>query len=496
MGLGIVRLGDALPDAATEVVADPWTVDLAIGRARIDATPVVTIGMPPPTGYVTTAPTLIVGGDRAARLAVAASHTGDDRVIVHDSTGDLVAAVRAALATGLALVVEAAAPPPVAELERLARFGARIFAASSRPDAVPPPGWGVLTVGQLTTEHRRARWRVELARRRERLDPSELAAVDVIAAGANVGAGTIGQAAQLVADREARDAPLDVPTLRRALRDTSRADLSAVAHHVETTAGWDDLIVPPTVRAQLRSIADAITHLDVVVDEWGFGERPGPLGLHLLFSGPSGTGKTLSASVLAGVCQLELWVVDLARVVDKYLGETEKHLDRVFEAAADSSALLLFDEADALFGKRGDVREAKDRWANIEVAYLLQRIERHRGVTVLTTNLGHHIDAAFARRMGHRVEFHPPDARNRRLLWQRCLPERAPLTDAAILDEVADRFELSGGAIRSAALNAALAGAADGGVIEARHIVAATVQELTKAGRAPTRTELVGLGER
>jgi SpoVK/Ycf46/Vps4 family AAA+-type ATPase len=189
---------------------------------------------------------------------------------------------------------------------------------------------------------------------------------------------------------------------------------------------------------------------------------------------------------------LELWIVDLARIVDKYLGETEKQLDRVLRAAESAGAMLLFDEADALFGRRGDVRDARDRWANVEVAYLLQRIEDHDGVTVLTTNLSQNIDDAFARRMSQRVEFAVPDAGLRRQLWRMSVPATAPVDDGALLT-VADRFELAGGAIRTAALNAAYAAATQGGSIELGHLVRASVQELTKAGRAPTRDELAEL---
>jgi len=189
-----------------------------------------------------------------------------------------------------------------------------------------------------------------------------------------------------------------------------------------------------------------------------------------------------------------LWVVDLARVVDKYLGETEKAIDKVLRAAEASGAMLLFDEADALFGRRGEVKEAKDRWANVEVAFLLQRIEEHDGVTVLTTNVSHHLDEAFARRMSQRVEFTVPDASLRRRLWTASLPADAPLDARSDLETVADRFELAGGAIRTAALNAAYEAAAEGTPIGLRHLVRASVLELAKSGRPPTRADLGDLG--
>ncbi len=248
------------------------------------------------------------------------------------------------------------------------------------------------------------------------------------------------------------------------------------------------------IRRQLLDVAAAIGQRSRVLDDWGFGSRPGSRGYHVLFTGPSGTGKTISAGVVAAATGLELWVVDLARVVDKYLGETEKAIDKVLRAAESSGAMLLFDEADALFGRRGEVREAKDRWANVEVAFLLQRIEEHDGVTVLTTNVSHHLDEAFARRMSQRIEFTVPDSGLRRTLWHRSIPSAAPLAEAADLDTIAEQFELAGGAIRTAALNAAYSAAADAGPIRLPHLVRASVRELSKAGRTPTRADLGELG--
>jgi SpoVK/Ycf46/Vps4 family AAA+-type ATPase len=278
--------------------------------------------------------------------------------------------------------------------------------------------------------------------------------------------------------------------LRSAARAVARHRLDGLAGRVRGGRSWDDLVLPAHTLRQLREIAAAISHRPRVLDDWGFAARAnGGRGMHVLFSGPSGTGKTLAASVIADESGYELYAVDLARVVDKYLGETEKHLDRIFGEASDAGAVLLFDEADALFGQRAEVHDARDRYANVEIAYLLQRLEAHEGVTILATNLGHHLDKAFARRLHHRVEFVVPDAALRRRLWRVVLPLKAPLDDDLDLDLVAERFELAGGAIRNAALTAAYLAAAAGRPIALRDAVRAVARELEKSGTAATRAE-------
>ena len=206
--------------------------------------------------------------------------------------------------------------------------------------------------------------------------------------------------------------------------------------------------------------------------------------MRMLFAGPPGTGKTLSAEVLAKALNVDLLFVDLSRVVSKWIGETEKNLAQVFDTAERAKAVLLFDEADALFGKRTEVSDAHDRYANLETAYLLSRLERFDGLAILSTNLRQNIDPAFTRRLEFIVEFDEPGREQRRALWRCHLPEEAPLADDVNLEELAGHFPIVGGLIRNAAVAAAFLAAGDGGVIEQQHFIRAVRREYEKAGKA------------
>jgi SpoVK/Ycf46/Vps4 family AAA+-type ATPase len=208
-----------------------------------------------------------------------------------------------------------------------------------------------------------------------------------------------------------------------------------------------------------------------------------------LFAGPSGTGKTLAAEVIASELGVDLYEVDLATVVDKYIGETEKHLDRIFDEAERVNGVLFFDEADALFGKRSDVRDAHDRYANVEVAFLLQRMERFDGVAVLASNLRANVDEAFLRRLDLVIEFPLPDADDRRRIWRLCLPPTLPTSDDVDIDVLAERFDLTGGSIRNVALGAAHAAAASNGHVLMADLVAAAEREYRKLGRLPRQLQ-------
>src|SRR6185369_7694969 len=204
----------------------------------------------------------------------------------------------------------------------------------------------------------------------------------------------------------------------------------------------------------------------LVLDEWGFGARlPLGSGVNVLFSGPSGTGKTMAAQVVAGALGLDLYRIDLSRVVSKYIGETEKNLGTIFDEAQSSNAILFFDEADALFGKRSEVKDAHDRYANIEVAYLLQRIESYDGVAIMATNLRQNIDEAFTRRLDFLVDFPFPETEYRHRIWATHFPPEAPLASDVDLMEIAEHYRLAGGNIRNVALAAAYLAAANGGAI-------------------------------
>lgn len=249
---------------------------------------------------------------------------------------------------------------------------------------------------------------------------------------------------------------------------------------VDLAATWDDLVLPASRLAMLREFLLWIEQRDTVVDLWGGQNVGGPVAL---FAGPSGTGKTFAASVIAHALGWRLYRVDLGRLVSKYVGETEENLNRLFDAAHGQPMVLQFDEADALFSKRGEVKEARDRYANMEVSHLLTRIEAHDGPCILTTNLRKQLDSAFTRRFQMVVEFPRPDAASRAELWRRLLPPRAPLDAAVDPVFLGNAVALTGGGIRNAALHAAYLAAGQGGDIGLPHIAHALWRELAKEGR-------------
>jgi SpoVK/Ycf46/Vps4 family AAA+-type ATPase len=257
-----------------------------------------------------------------------------------------------------------------------------------------------------------------------------------------------------------------------------------LARRIEPAVGWDDLVLAPQSLDALRGLAVRAEWRDLVLDRWGM--RPGGgrgRGVTALFAGDSGTGKTMSAEVVAGHLGLDLYTVNLATVVDKYVGETEKNLERIFSEAEGVNAVLLFDEADALFGKRSEVRDANDRYANIEVAYLLQRMETFDGLAILATNLRANVDEAFARRLDVVVDFPSPEPQLRRILWERCLGTEVPRVADLDLDFCANAFELSGGNIRSIVTTAAYLAADRHSAIDMENLIRAVEREYRKLGR-------------
>jgi ATPase family associated with various cellular activities (AAA) len=275
---------------------------------------------------------------------------------------------------------------------------------------------------------------------------------------------------------------------RQERREHARRGLHGLATRVEPGARWDDLVLPETQVDTLRQIAAHVRHKALVNDEWGFAvKHPRGLGLTVLFAGASGTGKTMAAEVIAAELGLDLYRIDLATVVSKYIGETEKNLREIFSAAADTDAILLFDEADALFGKRSEVRDSHDRYANLEVSYLLQQMEAYRGAAILTTNMQHALDPAFMRRLRFVVQFPFPDAAARARIWRGIFPAATPVGN---LDwGQLGQLNVAGGVIRNIATLAAYHAAGDGGRVEARHVLAAVRTEYAKLDKPLTAAE-------
>jgi hypothetical protein len=271
--------------------------------------------------------------------------------------------------------------------------------------------------------------------------------------------------------------------LWRQCRTQSRTPVSGLARVLEPSPiEWDVLILPDREKRTLRAIVEQVRHRGRVYRDWGFA-RQGSIGLGIsaLFAGASGTGKTLAARIIGRALQLDVYHVDLSAIVSKYIGETEKNLEAIFRTAEASGAILLFDEADALFGKRTKVQEGKDRWANMEVSYLLQRMEAYTGLSILTTNLQSGMDEAFTRRLRFIVQFPFPQAQQRASIWEGVFPEQTP---TGVLDYAKlARPEISGGVIRCIALNAAFHAARDGGVVEMRHLARATREEFAKTDK-------------
>jgi ATPase family associated with various cellular activities (AAA) len=256
---------------------------------------------------------------------------------------------------------------------------------------------------------------------------------------------------------------------------------------VRMAGTWDDLILPEDRIEMVRELLLWVRHRDTVVGNWGGAATGGPVAL---FAGPSGTGKTLAASVIANELGWPLYRIDLGKLVSKYIGETEKNMNRLFDAAHGRAMILQFDEADSLFSKRGEVKEARDRYANMEVSHLLARIESHHGPCILTTNLRNHIDQAFARRFQVVVEFPRPEADARVRLWARLLPPRAPRSPEVDPEFLGHSVNLTGGSIRNAALHAAYLAADACHAITLAHVAIAVYRELSKDGRAATRSDL------
>jgi len=289
------------------------------------------------------------------------------------------------------------------------------------------------------------------------------------------------------ADSDGQTAPLTLSLgdLAAAARSQCGHELASLTRRIDPRYRWADIILPADPKAQLREICQQAEFRFVVFDRWGFDRKLSlGKGLNVLFSGPPGTGKTMGAEVIANELGLDLYRIDLSQVVSKYIGETEKNLDRIFTAAEHSNAILFFDEADALYGKRSEVRDSHDRYANIEISYLLQKMEEYQGMSILATNLRQNLDEAFVRRLQAIVEFPFPDELYRRQIWEHVFPREAPLGEDVKFDLLAREVRLAGGNIKNIALSAAFAAAADHGVIHLSHLAQAAHREHQKLARS------------
>jgi hypothetical protein len=415
----------------------------------------------PPEGEALVA---VTGEDRVRRLQAAMQITAGRRFLVARRPADdngWAALVREATIVGAGIVVELDDELPAVGRRWIERATHLAWALSSRVELpleqMPDRPW--IDHNAPATEPSDEEWAAALgeAPRSHRLTAAQLQLVGR-AYGATGG------------------------VLDTAVRRLAGGHIDKLARRIRPTRSWDDVVLSPDRIEVLHELVARYRHADEVYDKWGFSASPSR-GQVALFSGPSGTGKTLSAEIIAGELGLDLFKLDLSAVVSKYIGETEKNLDQVFDAARAGNVVLFFDEADSLFGKRSEVTDARDRYANIEVSYLLQRLESYDGLVILATNFERNIDDAFLRRIHVRVEFALPDEAERKAIWEHNLPTAAPLATDVDLAFLADRFDFSGGSIRNVTLQAAFLAAAAGAPIDMACLVRGVGREYQKLGR-------------
>lgn len=376
-----------------------------------------------------------------------------------------------------------------AALERLEELPSITILEGEKPW---PADLGTATVvrfGSLDFSERRACWAAGLTAAQLTVD-SKLA--DELACRYRLTAGQVYRAVDSAASQAALEnrAPA-LDDFANAARAQFTHDLGPMAAKVAPVYTWNDIVLPGEQVEQLRDICNQVRFRHVVLGTWGFDRKLSMgKGVSALFSGPPGTGKTMAAEILANDLGLDLYKIDLSQVVSKYIGETEKNLNRVFDEARAGNLILFFDECDALFGKRTEVRDAHDRYANIEISYLLQKMEEHTGLSILATNLKQNLDAAFTRRLTFMVEFPFPDEASRRRIWRAIWPREAPLAGSVDLDNVACQLKISGGAVKNIAIAAAfLAAAEKSSEVRTEHLARAARRELDKTGRPPVSLE-------
>ncbi|MBV8138823.1 MAG: ATP-binding protein [Deltaproteobacteria bacterium] len=454
----------------------------------------------------------LCGADRAAKAEIAAAAAAlaglNLRSIaapdIPRATGEIDLFVRLwdreAALSGSALLVEAdeAEGPENSAESALAALIERLRSPLFVSTRGPRPGGSralkLVEVSPLTAEEQAEIWRSALAP-----FPSLNGALGRLGRQFSLSASVIRSLAGELAPESDQasptiSAPSDTSALDRlwhACRLHARPRLEALAQRIEPAAAWEDLVLPEKQLGLLRHIAIHVRHRAQVYQDWGFGSKGSRgLGISAMFAGPSGTGKTMAAEVLANDLRLDLYRIDLSQVVSKYIGETEKNLRRIFDAAESGAAILLFDEADALFGKRSEVKDSHDRYANIEVSYLLQRMEAYRGLAILTTNRKSALDPAFLRRLRFIVEFPFPEAAQRAEIWRRIFPAATPV-EGLRLDRLA-RLNAAGGHIRNIALGAAFLAAEAGQPVRMAHLLSAARTEFAKLERPLTDAEVAG----
>lgn len=367
-------------------------------------------------------------------------------------------------------------------------FGGLLVLSGTRPCGPAFGSMATLEVSPPSFAERRALWVSAL--RDRRLDIAARS-VDELAARYRLSdtqiAGAVAHAERQAALNQGKP---DGAQLASAARLQVARDPGTLARKLAPLYAWSDLVLPEDSLSQLKEICRQARHRHVVYDDWGFGPKLSlGKGLSALFTGPPGTGKTMAVEVIANDLGLELYKIDLSQVVSKYIGETEKSIDRLFAEARAGNAILFFDECDALFGKRTTVQDAHDRYANIEVAYLLQKLDEHDGVCILATNLRQNLDVAFTRRLGFIVDFPFPDEESRRRLWQAIWPAKLPRSKDLDLEFMATQFKLPGGAVKNIAVAAAFLAAEQGGEVKTEHLLWAARREIEKSGRRVAGSE-------
>ena len=370
-------------------------------------------------------------------------------------------------------------------LERLAEMGSVVFASGEQPWSwqlpAEPVVLQVLEVPADGTLDQLQAWRTASDHSITQADLHLLVSLHPLPVAA---IRNVWRVAQGLAASNDPKAPATIDELRRACRTYTGVPASTLARRIEPRHRWTDLVMPAAQLEQLNAICSQARHSSIVYGVWRFEDKLAlGKGLNVLFCGPPGTGKTMAAEVIASDLGVPLLKIDLSQIVSKYIGETEKNLRQLFDQASGANAILFFDEADALLGKRSDVKDAHDRYANTEIAYLLQKMEEYAGIAILATNLRQNIDAAFTRRMRFIVDFPFPEEEDRLRIWRSVWPAQVPFADDVDLPAIARQFRLAGGSIRNVALSAAFLAAEQGTPVSMQHLMRATRRELLKMGR-------------